>query len=118
MIPYLLHKLLQGRLCHVLAHVPICVIALPKVKGVGLIIVLMTREFADALRLVLHLLLGEDHDLQPGLVMSDGCHGDGGLCSNALRLTHCQAPEKRHRCSQCTMSVRCSQQEPCMLLMQ
>ena len=91
----LFHKLLHGRLCHVLAHVPIGVVALPKVKGVGLVSVLMTREFADALRLVLHLLLGEDHDLQPGLAMSDGCHGGGGLCSDELCLTHCQAAVRR-----------------------
>ena len=79
MIDYLLHELLHGRLCHVLAHVPICIIALPKVKGVGLVIVLMTCELADALRLVLHLLLGEDHDLQPGLVMSDAMGMEGAV---------------------------------------
>ena len=74
MYHYLLHELLHGRLCHVLAHVSICVVAFPEVERVGLVSVLMTRELADALRLVLHLLLGEDHDLQPGLVMSDRCH--------------------------------------------
>ena len=90
LIPYLFHELLHGRLCHVLAHVPICVVALPKVKGVWLVNVLMTCEFAYALRLVLHLLLGEDYDLQPGLVLLDGCHGDEGLCPNVFCLTHCQ----------------------------
>ena len=85
MYRYLLHKLLHGRLCHVLAHVSICVVAFPEVESVGLIGVLMTREFADALRLVLHLLLREDHDLQPGLVMSDRCHpGWRALLSSAF----------------------------------